>query len=65
MKLCNECGESDHEVLQFDHIDNDGINGSKYGVAASRYRKYINTDLNIQLLCCNCHQIKSVNKLKV
>lgn len=57
---CVECGESDAEVLQFDHIDCDGNNNHSQRVMSIRYRKYINNDVRMQLLCCNCHHLKNL-----
>jgi len=63
--VCSQCSETNREVLQFDHINNDGVNGVNYGVASARYKKYIKEDVDLQLLCCNCHQIKSINQLRI
>lgn len=56
------CGESDHDVLQFDHKD--GLQGE---VRVSGIRLYArlrreNWPDYIQLLCANCHIRKTTNK---
>lgn len=62
---CVECNTDDFEVLQFDHVNNDGVNNFRRRVMKDRYKSYINDDHDIQLLCCNCHQRKSLKLLKV
>jgi len=58
---CNCCNNTNPRILQLDHINNDG----KF------HRKQINTTmykwaiknkfpLNLQLLCANCHMIKTI-----
>jgi len=62
---CFECSINDYEVLQFDHVDNDGVNNFRNRVMKKRYNSYIKEDHNVQLLCRNCHQRKSLELLKV
>lgn len=61
---CGNCEEKDYEVLQFDHIDNDGDNRNSHRNMKARYRKYIREDCRVQLLCCNCHHLKTVKTLR-
>lgn len=62
---CVECGINDFEILQFDHINNDGANNYRCRDMKTRYNSYIKKDHSIQLLCCNDHQRKSLRLLKV
>jgi len=61
---CVVCGVNDFEILQFDHINNDGANNYRCRVMKDRYDLYIKEDCDIQLLCCNDHQRKSLQLLK-
>jgi 5-methylcytosine-specific restriction endonuclease McrA len=61
---CSACGYSDWRALQFDHINNDGHLERRSGVAGgvSRYvvrRILKGDDAGLQLLCANCHAIKT------
>jgi 5-methylcytosine-specific restriction endonuclease McrA len=55
---CAVCGNEDHRVLQIDHIIE--LNGKKRIPHTSLHASIIagNTD-NLQLLCANCHAIKT------
>lgn len=57
--LCVSCSCEDEEVLQFDHINGDGCIARKSRDMSRRYRQYIAGKHIIQLLCANCHQIKT------
>jgi hypothetical protein len=55
---CAKCGETDIDVLEIDHINNDGANKRKSGEDKDIYLKLAsgkrNTD-GLQLLCANCN----------
>lgn len=57
---CKICGNSNYEILQFDHINDDGNNRKRCRTMRKRYHSYINEDHKIQLLCCNDHQRKNM-----
>lgn len=58
---CAECGESDHEVLQYDHV----IPEEKHPLLKQRGKRQALTNLGwpalreevgkLQVLCANCH----------
>ena len=56
---CTNCGETDKDVLQLDHINDDGkIDRQKFkGLQSYReYLKYPNlTRKKLQILCANCN----------
>jgi hypothetical protein len=60
---CVECGNDDHRVLEFDHINGGGTAERKV-----RDRIAAMTDIatgkrtDIQLLCANCHRIKTYHQ---
>jgi len=56
---CIECGETDHIVLEFDHLRDKSFNvsdGVKRGYAWDTIKKEIN---KCQVLCANCHRRKT------
>ena len=56
---CRECENSDHRVLQIDHINGGGRAERMKTSSLPFFRKVIaNTD-GYQLLCANCHAIKT------
>ena len=63
---CNHCGISDERVLQFDHVNDDGASDrSDYGKGTERtYRMVIEHPSRFQLLCANCHMIKSYDMFR-
>jgi len=56
---CIRCGELDHEVLHFDHINDDGDVNRRHRNMVQRYKEYLADKHDVQILCCNCHQIKT------
>lgn len=61
---CIICNEDDVRVLEFDHIDGNGNHERKtFGGTRNMityYRRHIDeAKIKLQLLCCNCHAIKS------
>ena len=63
---CVKCGYTDDiRALQLDHINGDGYKDRKEkGKAGKVYRYYVNkldeAKLILQVLCANCHAIKSI-----
>lgn len=59
-----ECGISDHRCLQFDHIE-PILRRMGYGEKAVSgiYMDRENLD-NVQILCANCHMIKTYSEDK-
>ena len=59
--VCRECGETDHLVLQIDHIDGGG-SAERRGRAewVGFYTSILRgeRDGKLQVLCANCHRIK-------
>lgn len=55
---CSGCGNDDPRVLQIDHIDGGGGADRKNGRMAI-LNKAIAGDPSLQLLCANCHCIKT------
>jgi len=57
------CGFNDARALQFDHIKpvRRGLNGAKHSKVASThsYLAILRGDKGYQLLCANCHAIKT------
>ena len=60
---CSECGNDDKRVLQIDHVNGGGRQHRLFGSGGAEkiVRQIINgtTDRDYQLLCCNCHQLKT------
>lgn len=55
---CVKCGIDDVRVLQIDHINGGGTRESKLRGNLFAYRRVINGDSDLQLLCANCNWIK-------
>lgn len=61
---CQNCGESDFEILNIDHIKGLGNRSlkDKFNTKDSEYRYYINhfeeCQRDLQILCCNCNKLK-------
>jgi hypothetical protein len=56
---CIECGNDDPRVLHIDHVNGDGkiLDGrNRAGITAGRIRRFPGV---YQLLCANCHSIKT------
>ena len=61
---CKKCGIINPNVLQFDHIKNDG-KGDPVSLKTRYYIKNIKeARKKLQLLCANCHMIKTVKAFK-
>ncbi|MBL4587915.1 HNH endonuclease [Candidatus Babeliales bacterium] len=57
---CVECGANDRRILHIDHIDGKGHKERKKAKRGEMNLKIINGDTeNYQLLCANCHAIKT------
>lgn len=57
---CMWCKDMDQEILQFDHVNNDGRSVRTHRNMKRRYKEYIAKLQEVQLLCANCHQLKTV-----
>jgi hypothetical protein len=60
--ICKHCGNDDRRVLQIDHVWG---NGQEMPLTKSTVLDYYldNIDManeELQMLCCNCHRIKSL-----
>lgn len=59
---CVSCGLTDRRVLQIDHINDDGHLDREFGHGV-RLARYISSGKraidDLQLLCANCHHLKS------
>lgn len=57
---CVCCGETHVDYLQFDHIDEDA--SKDVGIRSQTLFRQVALRLrdDIQLLCANCHQVKSL-----
>ena len=63
---CAKCDETDHDILEIDHINNDGAEKRKSGDDNSLYLKLFSgkrTIDDLQLLCANCNAEKAFNKV--
>lgn len=61
---CAFCGYRDERALQIDHIYNDGKEDRKWHKHRFNFHKYYLRNSHIalfklQLLCCNCHFMKT------
>jgi len=61
--VCNHCNNQDSRVLQIDHVWG---NGQEMPLNKSTVLDYYldNVDIaneELQILCCNCHRIKSLD----
>lgn len=57
---CNKCGFADPRALEFDHIVPHGLPRDRWNRASHYVHKdVIAGDKNVQLLCANCHAIKT------
>ncbi len=64
---CSVCGEADPSVLQIDHIFGGGEDERREGLLGpALYRAILRGDRDgeLQLMCANCHRIKSKEDLK-
>jgi hypothetical protein len=65
---CACCGQNNHKYLQLDHVDNDGAQHRKELFNNNHRKGSIypwafknNFPDNLQLLCANCHQAKTLH----
>lgn len=58
---CLSCGNSDPRVLEIDHVEGGGTADRKGGQIAI-LNKVISGEPGFQLLCANCHKIKTHEK---
>lgn len=61
---CRCCGNHNHRVLQLDHVNNDGKQHRQElktlkGITIWRWAVQNGFPLTLQLLCANCHHIKT------
>jgi hypothetical protein len=59
---CNYCNETDTDVLEIDHINNDGAIKRKFHNDKNLYLKLVSGERNtdgLQLLCANCNAEKA------
>jgi len=57
---CARCGLDDERVLQLDHINNDGTAERRIASQADIYKRAASSDnADLQLLCANCHLLKT------
>lgn len=63
---CKRCSIADIDVLQFDHVRNDGFNLRKIETKKTRYKYWLDhpkyTLKHIQILCANCNWKKRAMK---
>lgn len=64
--VCVQCGYDNPRALEFDHVNNDGSKDRRSGTKSDSYnRVQIHKAIaagerdDIQLLCANCHRIKT------
>jgi transcription elongation factor Elf1 len=60
---CVDCGESNHIVLDFDHLSNKKYNVSRMihdGFSWAAIKKEI---AKCEVVCANCHRIRTHNRL--
>lgn len=62
---CRICGFSDYRALEIDHVDGNGNldttpNGCRNTESKVYNRIILHKDPNFQLLCSNCHKIKTI-----
>jgi hypothetical protein len=69
---CAGCGETDHEVLQLDHVNDDGASHRKLGFKVGNRNDLLRVVEEIvagsdryQLLCANCNWRKELKRRKV
>lgn len=66
---CVHCNINDFEVLDIDHISNDGANDRKNGLFGYNLYRYLKKNKwpkdNFQLLCKNCNWKKELNKRRI
>lgn len=56
---CKECGYADARALQFDHISGGGGVERAKSSSETMLRRIMSEPKRFQLLCANCHHIKS------
>ena len=60
---CKDCGETNHIVLDFDHLSNKKYNVSRMihdGFSWAAIKKEI---AKCEVVCSNCHRIRTHNRL--
>lgn len=57
---CMECGNDDPRVLEIDHADGSGGQDRKRRSKVSILRSVVTNHSDYQLLCANCHRIKTI-----
>ena len=63
--MCRNCGETDTNVLQLDHVNNDGVRhrqqrGVCSGAGMMKWATRNGYPDTLQLLCANCHAAKTI-----
>lgn len=59
--VCQVCGFSDERALEIDHVNGGGTAERKKMDRVTFYKKVASGELtHVQLLCLNCHRIKSI-----
>jgi hypothetical protein len=60
-KSCKDCGNSDHRVLEFDHLYDKKIDISK-AIRNWAWSSVVEEIKKCEIVCCNCHRIRTIER---
>lgn len=63
--VCNYCGLDDARVLQIDHVNDDGYLERRELDQREIYRKIVQEPERYQMLCANCHVLKTLHGVRI
>lgn len=65
IKGCNNCGFNNADALQFDHLRDKIANVTTMVAQTAPWKRIKNEVSKCQILCANCHQIKTKRERKI
>ncbi len=62
-KKCSDCGNEDHRVFEFDHIENNKLDNVSQLLLGGYSWEVIEREVNkCEVVCANCHRIRTFTR---